>query len=231
MNKTFTEFRKVELTLQRLTIIAEQVNEGVVVADLNGFARFVNAAMAKMHGYPSSKDLFGKNMSVFHSEDQMKTDVFPMLEEVKRKGRFLGPIEHLRNDGTVFPTQTKITQLKNGKDEAVGFIAFVTDITERMQVEKSFTKQIFELTAANERLQSEISKQRQTIEQLEQFRDGLQQQVSIMPLEKPFTEYAESEEMMSENTKESYKLKKTSRPILNEDKLRSLSEMAKRLSK
>jgi predicted RNase H-like nuclease (RuvC/YqgF family) len=161
----------------------------------------------------------------------MKTDVFPMLEEVKRKGRFLGPIEHLRNDGTVFPTQTKITLLKNGKDEAVGFIVFVTDITERIQAEKSFTKQIFELTAANERLQSEISKQRQTIEQLEQFRDGLQQQVSIMPLEKPFTEYAESEEMMSENTEELYKLKGPGRPILNKNKLRSLSEMAKRLSK
>ena len=176
MANIFTELRKVELTLQRLTIIAEQVNEGVMVADLDGTARFVNTAMAKMHGHPSGNELIGKNISVFHSEDQMKTDVFPMIEEVKRRGRFLGPIEHLRNDGTVFPTQTKMTLLKDGKDKAVGLVVFVTDITERMQVEKSFTKQILELATANEQLQREISNQRQTIEQLTQFRDELKQQ-------------------------------------------------------
>ena len=344
MNNIFTELRKVELTLQRLTIIAEQVNEGVMVADLDGTARFINTAMAKMHGYPSSNELIGKNISVFHSEDQIKTDVFPMIEEVKRKGQFLGPIEHLRNDGTVFPAQTKMTLLKDGKDKAVGLVVFVTDITERIQVEKSLTRQILELTATNERLQREISKQRQTIEQLAQFRDGLkqqfeqqqaqlttteeqlqdrstklqlaqqqineqaaelttlkqrlqkqaaerenveqqlrqhselseqhaaeltsanqqleqqqaqlskaneqlkgqvedltaelamteeqlQQQVLTMPLEKLFTEHRELEEMTSENTKESYKLKDPGRLIMDKEKFRSLAEMAKRLSK
>ena len=115
MDNIFTEFRKVEQTLQWLTAIAEQVGEGVVVVDLNGTTRFANTAMAKMHGYPSSKDLIGKKLSMFHSEDQMDTDVLPMIEEVKRRGRLLGPIEHLRSDGAVFPTQTKMVLLKNSK--------------------------------------------------------------------------------------------------------------------
>ena len=55
MNNTSIQNRRVEQTLQRLTIIAKQVNEGVMVVDLNGIVHFVNMAMAKMHGYLSSK--------------------------------------------------------------------------------------------------------------------------------------------------------------------------------
>ena len=41
MDNIFTEFRRVEQTLQWLTIIAEQVNEGVVAVDLDGIARLM----------------------------------------------------------------------------------------------------------------------------------------------------------------------------------------------
>ena len=166
MNNIFNEFREAEQTLPLLTIIAEQLNEGVVVVDLNGIAHFVNTAMAKMHGYFSSEDLIGKKISAFHSENQMKTDVFPMIEEVKRRGQLFGHIEHLRNDGTVFPTQTKMTLLKDGKDKAVGLAIFVTDMTERMQMEKFLTKRNFELAATNEQLQLQIDIHRQAEESL-----------------------------------------------------------------
>jgi PAS domain-containing protein len=55
MNNMLSEFRRVERTLQRLTIIAEQLNEGVALVDLNGIIHFANPAMVKMHGYLSGK--------------------------------------------------------------------------------------------------------------------------------------------------------------------------------
>ena len=271
MDNIFTEFRKVEQTLQRLTIIAEQVNEGVVVVDFNGIARFVNTAMAKMHGYQSSKDLIGKKISVFHSEDQMKTDVFPMIEEVKRRGQLSGLIEHLRNDGTVFPTQTKMILLKDGRDQAVGLVVFVTDITEQIQVEKSLTKRIFELVTARENLQQQVSEHQQAIDRLQQqledkkaelseageqleqqiierkqseeklkeYHEQLKGQVEQLTaelvtarerFEQQVAEHQESEEMTRENTEEAYGLIGPSQPT-DEEELRSLAEMAKRLSK
>lgn len=153
MKDTFTEFRRVGQTLQWLTTIAEQVNVGIVVTDLNGIACFVNTAMARMHGYLSRKDLIGKKISVFHSEDQMNTDVLPMIEEVKRRGLLLGPIEHLRNDGNLFPTQTKMILLKDGEDKAVGLVVFVTDISKHTQMEKSLAKRDIELVTAKDRLE------------------------------------------------------------------------------
>ena len=182
MDNIFNEFRGAEQTLPLLTIIAEQVNEGVVVVDLNGIARFVNTAMAKMHGYLSSKDLIGKKISVFHSENQMKTDVFPMIEEVKHRGQLWGPIEHLRNDGIVFPTQTKITLLKDGEDKAVGFVIFVTDMTERIEMERSLIKRNFELDTANEQHQineqaAELTKLKQQLQEQIAERENAEQQL------------------------------------------------------
>ena len=87
MSNILSDVRRVEQTLQRLTIIAEQLNEGVALVDLNGIIHFANPAMAKMHGYLSSKDLIRKKINVFHSQNQMNTDVFPMIKEVRLKGQ------------------------------------------------------------------------------------------------------------------------------------------------
>ena len=87
MGNIFTKFRRIGQTLERLTIIAEQANEGVAVVDSNGTIHFVNAVMAKMHGYPSSKKLIGEQIGVFHSDEQMEIEVFAMIEEVECRGR------------------------------------------------------------------------------------------------------------------------------------------------
>ncbi|GAH54980.1 unnamed protein product, partial [marine sediment metagenome] len=168
MDNTFTEFRRLEQTLRYLTMIAEQANEGIVVVDFNGINRFVNTAAAKMHGYVTRGELVGKQMNVFHTEEQMKTDVLPLIEEGKRRGQLVGPIEHVRSDSTVFPTETKMTLLKDGRDKAVGLIVFVTDMTERRQAEKSLTKRNLELASANEKLQQQITERKQVEQSLAQ---------------------------------------------------------------
>ncbi len=161
MGNIFTEFRRFEQRLRHLTMIAEQANEGIVVVDLNGINRFVNTAAAKMHGYDTRGELVGKQMNVFHTEEQMKSDVLALVEEVKRRGQLVGPIEHVRSDGTVFPTETKMTLLKDGRDKSVGLIVFVTDMTERRQAEKSLTNRKLELAFAKEMLLQQITERKQ----------------------------------------------------------------------
>jgi len=160
MDTIFTDLRKVEHTLQQFTFIAEEINEGIVLTDLNGVISYINTPMARMHGYSSTDELAGKNISVFHTEDQIKTDVFAMMEEAKRRGRLSGPVEHLRSDGTLFPTQTKMSLLKNEADEAVGMAVFVTDTAERKKWEESFNNRITELQEDNEKLKKEICEHR-----------------------------------------------------------------------
>jgi len=166
MGNKFTEFRRVELILRHLTMIAELANEGIVVVDPNGIIRFVNKAWAKMHGYDTRNELVGKHINMFHTEEQMKTTVIPFIEEVKHRGQLAGPVEHLRRDGTLFPMETKMTLVKDEQGKAVGLIVFVIDMTEQRQVEEHLKQQTTELTAVNEKLRREISEHEQEEKEL-----------------------------------------------------------------
>lgn len=203
MHDILTDFRKVELALQRLTLIAEQVSEGVAVIDLDGRIRFANAAMAEMHGYSSKKDLIDKTISVFHTADQMNTDVSLMIAEVRHRGRLSGTIEHLRIDGSVFPTQTKMILLTDADDEPAGFAVFVTDITERMYVKEQLRHHVTKLEQAEQAINEKVAQIRQL------------------------------EDMTSEYSQDTYEQQSPAfdrRPVLNEEKFRSLAELAKRLA-
>ena len=196
MGNIFTKFRRIGQTLERLTIIAEQVSDGVAVADSNGTIRFVNAAMAKMHGHPSSRKLIGEQIGVFHTDEQMEIEVFAMIEEVERKGRVCDSIEHLREDGSVFPTETKMILLKDEKDHAAGFAVFVTDLTDitaQIQVEESLANRIFKLVAANEQLQVQLDRNQQAEESLNKWASELA--VSNENLRQQVAEYQRSEGM------------------------------------
>jgi len=232
MDNIFTGLRKVEQMLHWLTTIAEQTSEGIMVADLNGITRFANAAVAKMHGYPSSKDLIGKKISAFHSADQMNTDVLPMIEEVKRKGQLMGPVGHLRNDGVAFGTQTKMILLKNWEDKVVGLLIVVADITKQVETEKAFTKRVYELgnvnkqleiqidrhkqsekslsektselTTCNENLQHQVSEQKQAVSQLTQQLEGLTAELDTAKeqLQRQVSEQEISEESFKQHNSE-----------------------------
>jgi PAS domain S-box-containing protein len=87
MQNVFTAHKQIEQTLRYLAMIAEQANEGVVMVDLDSSLRFVNEAWARMHGYKTKDELIGKQLSLFHTKEQMKSDVIPLFEETKRCGR------------------------------------------------------------------------------------------------------------------------------------------------
>jgi len=53
-----------------LSLAIEQSSEGIAVSDFNGNLKYVNEAFANMHGY-SPEELVGKNLSIFHSPQQM----------------------------------------------------------------------------------------------------------------------------------------------------------------
>ncbi len=231
MGNIFNEFRRFEQTLRHLTMIAEQANEGIVVVDLNGITRFVNMAATKMHRYVTRNELVGKQINVFHTEEQMKNDVLPLIEEVKRRGQLVGPIEHVRSDGTVFPTETKMTLLKDERDKAVGLIVFVTDMTQRQQaqeqleeyrqqLEQRVKEQTAELAAANTSLQQQLTEHRRD---KESFRQQMNELVAANEqLKQQITEHNKLEEELLESIIEAETPMKEI-PIFNPQELKALS--------
>jgi PAS domain S-box-containing protein len=125
-----------EHELRRLAVIAEQAAEGIAVADLDGNLQFVNDAWARMHGYESDAELVGKHLGVFHTDEQLKTEVEPFNATVKGQGHHAGELGHVRRDGTTFPTQMSVVVLKDEQGEPYGLAAFAEDITRRKRAEQ-----------------------------------------------------------------------------------------------
>ena len=132
MQNAFTTHEHIEQTLRYLSMFADMVadktNEGIVMADLDGSLLFVNEAWCGMHGYKSKDELIGKQLSLFHTKEQMKTDVIPLLEKTKQCGQIEDTVEHIKSNGTVFATQTKMILVEDGAGKAAGFIIFAANI-------------------------------------------------------------------------------------------------------
>lgn len=212
-------------------VLAENVSDGVVVIDLDENIRFVNTVMAKMHGYISGDALIGKKISVFHSEYQMKADVLPMIEEVKQRGRLWGPVDHLRNNETAFPTQTKMILLKDGHGTAVGLFVIVTDMTKCIEMKKSSAQQSVELSKTNEQLRQQTSEYQKTIDQLKEQVDELNAKLgqhNQWPRQQihEHHDFDQSEMKHEEHGDKSI----GSHPLWNEQKLRDLASLANRLA-
>jgi PAS domain S-box-containing protein len=244
------EQKRIEQMLQHLGMIAEQADEGIVVIDLKGILHFANMAWARMHGYETSNELLAKQITVFHTKEQMETSVMSCIELTSRKGNFKGEIEHMRKDGKIFMTHTKMTLLKDEQDNAAGLIIAVTDVTERKRVKGKLgenTQLVKELKKEVEKLQREISERKQAEEKLKATNEQLQQQVSerriaVESIQQQIAELtAASEHIRREIAKSKLQREKPRQSVgeaeeleeeiipLDTEKLKALSEMAKRL--
>jgi len=179
MDSVIAAHQQVGRTLRHLVAIAERGREGIVVFDLNRVIQFVNAAWAVMHGYKTTDELIGKQISTFHTEEQMASDVIPFIEETEQRGRFTGRLGHVRGDGTPFFTEMLMVVLNDDAGRAVGVIGFAADITEKERTEEELKRyrhhmaelikqRTEELDAANSRLQSQVTEHEQAGQKLKQ---------------------------------------------------------------
>jgi len=201
---TIGDHKQVEQLLRHLGIIAQQVDQGITIVDLNGTICFVNVPWAKMHGYKTSNELLGKRISTFHTQEQVKANLNPLFKETKRRGSSTSAVEHMRLDGATFPTQMKMIVLKDEKGKAIGFIVIITDITERKRLEETATettKQGKDSKEQIEQLQPNIHEREQTEGHIKQQADELR--AANEQLKHQIAEHEKAEECLKQQIAES----------------------------
>ncbi len=145
-----SELAEANRTLVRLMTAVEQSMNGIAVLDLDEKIEFVNAAWACAHGLDVD-GLHGQHVSVFHTEDQFLGNVVPLIATVRKKGTYEGEVEHVRNDGSTFPTRMSVATLRSEEDVPTGFIAVARDITEQKRAEQERERLNRELVDASRR--------------------------------------------------------------------------------
>jgi len=131
-----TERKRAETQLRELSTVVEQTVEGIAIADLDGNITFSNSAWNVMHGYDSKDNLRGQNLSIFHTKEQLETDVKPFNEVLRERGSNIGEMGHKRKDGTTFPTWMTTTVLKDDKGRPYSMVGIAQDITERKKIQE-----------------------------------------------------------------------------------------------
>ena len=148
-----TETKKKEAELRLLSTAIEQSTDGMVTVDLDGNIIFINDAWLKMHGYNDSKNLLGKNLSIFHNKSQMENMVKILIAEVKKNGEFSGEVGHITKNGKIFPTFMSTTLLRDEKDKPYGMLGIARDITESKKAEQKLKETVKSLKLSNEELE------------------------------------------------------------------------------
>lgn len=108
--------------------VVEQFADGIAITGIDGKIRFVNLAWAQMHGY-KPKELKGKDMDLFHSEEQIRDELIPFNAVVEKEGLNSGEIGHIRKDGNVFPTFMSTSQMLDESGRIFCIATSARDIT------------------------------------------------------------------------------------------------------
>lgn len=143
---------RTEEHIKFLSFAVEQSSEGMAIADAEGNLIYINRAWIEMHGYESSEELAGQNLSIFHSPDQLINEVEPFHSIVMKNGYCKGEVWHIRKDGTPFPTLMTTTLLKDKSGNSIAFSGIAKDITddkrseEKIKSAKSFLDMVVDMS-------------------------------------------------------------------------------------
>ncbi len=123
------------LRLRMLSRIAEQVGEGVVVSDNDGWFQYVNSTFAAQHA-GSIAELTGAHMSGFYRPDEFAERVQPVIAAALQDGIGRGEVTRLRRDGSSFPARITLSLLRDEAGVLIGRVLCVQDITDQRKLEE-----------------------------------------------------------------------------------------------
>ncbi|EAR62934.1 cache domain-containing protein [Neptuniibacter caesariensis] len=139
LNRKFTEYHREIESKQRALSLASQVfdnaSEGIMVTGSDNRLLTVNDAFVDITGY-SADEVVGKNPKFLQSGRHDETFYRSMWQMINTSGYWRGEIWNRRKNGEVFPQWLSIQAVTDSAGMARNYIASITDLTERKQVEE-----------------------------------------------------------------------------------------------
>ena len=115
--------------------------DGIVTIDENGIVESANPAIERLFGHPPA-DLIGRNISVLmQSPHRERHDEYIARYLRTGEARVIGigrEVEGLRRDGTTFPLELAVSEVRGGARRS--FTGIIRDITQRKQAEEALLR-------------------------------------------------------------------------------------------
>ncbi|MFA5535918.1 MAG: EAL domain-containing protein [Bacillota bacterium] len=114
--------------------ILENNSEGVVITDINGSIKWVNAAFEKITGYALA-EAKGKNMSILNSGIQKKSFYYNMWQRLKNKGHWSGEICNKNKKGEFYSEWLIINSIKDSTGATRYYAGIFRDLSEKKKID------------------------------------------------------------------------------------------------
>ncbi len=136
--RDITERKRVEKEKDRLLKAIDSSTDGITIADEKDRYIYVNAAYAKIFGYPQ-EEFIGETWWKITPPELITPFQLELSRTVHNRdiGTFRGEVPGLRKDGTIIPTEVQGTALRDENGNYLGHICVVRDIAERKRMEET----------------------------------------------------------------------------------------------
>lgn len=145
--------RDENIYIEYVETVMDVVLDGLITIDAKGHIQSFNRAAERIFGY-SAAEVIGKNVSVLMPKPYAQKHDYYLAKYQKTGERSVigsvREIEATRKDGTTFPMELGVSQLKTLR--GLMFVGTIRDISERKAAEKKIESYIRQLKSSNEEL-------------------------------------------------------------------------------
>ena len=138
--------------LEKLSIVAENAQNGITIMDNKGDIIWINAGFTKMYGYTLQLLINEKDINVIEASNN--PEIKDLIQKcIDKKINVTYESESIKRNNEIIWVKTTITPILNEKDEVEKLVAIDTDITEIKKAEHKITKQAEALEISNKELE------------------------------------------------------------------------------
>jgi PAS domain S-box-containing protein len=128
-----TERKEVESRLTYISKAVESAGDAIGISDAEGHHVYQNQAFSDLFGYATAEEMEAAGGGLAATKDPAVGA--QQFDAIQRGGSWVGELEMVKKDGTVFPAFERANAIRDETDRVSGLIGFINDITERKAAE------------------------------------------------------------------------------------------------
>ncbi len=176
---------------EKFKAVFQNASLGILVINRQGTITLANDFLLTQFGYSDASELIGRKMEILipgRYHHQHVVDRAHYMEHPVTRPMGMGrDLFGVKKDGTEMPLEISLSSYKTNED--IFSIAFISDISQRIEVQNKLTEQRVELAAINKKMESlneglerkveaRTSKLHETMQKLESSKDELSKALS-----------------------------------------------------
>jgi PAS domain S-box-containing protein len=191
LRKSFSMNKLLASEQEKFQAIFQNASLGILVINKSGTITLANDFLLKQFRYSNADELVGQKVEVlipkrYHHEHVIDRDIYMQHPETRPMG--MGrDLFGITKDGVEIPLEISLSSYSN--DDGVFSIAFISDISQRIEVQNKLREQRLALAAMNKKMealneelekkvQARTAKLQETMEKLEASTDELSKALS-----------------------------------------------------